>query len=762
MKLKNILLALAASVFAIAACSKTQEDDSEPSLTIDPKGEITLSADGGSQVVKVTSNKDWKIVSDVDWLSFSVDGSDVAGQTIKASSSAVEVEISALKNDGFERQTSIRFNGGSQAKATLIVKQEGAPMSYTTIAEVRAMLGTETKITIADGIIIRGMVVSSTALNDLTSKKALYIQDETAGINVFCAADHSLAFGDDAVMNLAGQSLELYGGSPEVNGLPLDNITKISSGNDIQPIKATADDFLANKYDGRYVSVDNVQVADADLSKTWVVGGAHTSINMVTKDGGTFVVRSSKYSTFGTQTVPQGSGTIYGIATNYNSTIQLIFAKDSDYAGLTGERFKVEGSTLTVDQAITKKNGAVSVKGRVIAASPAGFVINDGTQNNLYVNDQKDAVAKDDIVVVSGEMTTYGPAARLNASSVEKVQETLPETPAQSVQELGGKIGDLKCSGSAVRISIVGTLKIDGQYNNLIFDGIEKPQGSIYTSENLESYDGQRIKATGYFAGSTSNYFQIVAETVAPDTDDYLSLSPESANVGCSATSAKFQINSNVDWTVVSETSGFTVSPASGNGNGEVTVSFAANTDPAAPKVATIKVSSKLGDKTFTLTQAKYINAGSSRFEKVTAEQTDWTGEYLIVYEDGTKAFVFNGEDAVNGFVPATINSGVIAFSDDLDAVKATVAKMDGGYSVCVKGNYLSGASESNVLNRTAEPAANAISYSTEKSATLVQLPGDKEILPTLQWNNASNQQRFRYYKTANQKDIQLYKLISE
>jgi hypothetical protein len=107
----------------------------------------------------------------------------------------------------------------------------------------------------------------------------------------------------------------------------------------VTPKTVTIADFLDNKYEGQYVAIEGVQVAASDLSKTWVSGGAHTSINMEDANGNKFVVFSSKYATYGTSTVAQGSGTIKGISSINNGNMQIIFAQNSDYAGLTGERF---------------------------------------------------------------------------------------------------------------------------------------------------------------------------------------------------------------------------------------------------------------------------------------------------------------------------------------------------------------------------------------------------------------------------------------
>ena len=193
------------------------------------------------------------------------------------------------------------------------------------------------------GSAIEGVVISNMDLNNLTSKKGMYIQDETAGLQFYLAANHSFAFGDKVRVDVSGISVGEYNGAVQVSGLALDKITKISSGNTVTPKTVTIADFLANKYEGQYVAIEGVQVADADLSKTFVMGGAHTSINVEDANGNKFVIFSSKYATYGGQTVPQGSGTIKGISSINNGNMQIIFAQDSDYAGLTGTRF--DGTT---------------------------------------------------------------------------------------------------------------------------------------------------------------------------------------------------------------------------------------------------------------------------------------------------------------------------------------------------------------------------------------------------------------------------------
>ena len=185
---------------------------------------------------------------------------------------------------------------------------------------------------------IEGVVVSNMELNNLTSKKGMYIQDATGALQLRLDANHEFAFGTKVSIDLTGTTLGQYNDAVQVE-VASDKVTTISTGNTVEPKVVTMADFLANKYEGQYIALEGVQVASADLTKTWVTGGNHTSINMEDAAGNKFVVFSSKYASYGAETVAQGSGTIKGISSISKGVMQIIFAQASDFASLTGERF---------------------------------------------------------------------------------------------------------------------------------------------------------------------------------------------------------------------------------------------------------------------------------------------------------------------------------------------------------------------------------------------------------------------------------------
>ena len=211
---------------------------------------------------------------------------------------------------------------------------DDVPADTKTISEILS-LGKGATI---DGT-IEAIVVSNRDLNNLTSKKGMYVQDATGALQFYLAADHEYAFGTKLRIDLTGGKLGEYNGAVQISNFALDKISVVSTNNSVTPKQVSITDFLANKYEGEYIAIDGVQVADSDLSKSWVVNNSHTSIKIEDEYGNTFVVFSSKYATFGAESVAQGSGTIKGIASINNGNIQIIFAQKSDYAGLTGKRF---------------------------------------------------------------------------------------------------------------------------------------------------------------------------------------------------------------------------------------------------------------------------------------------------------------------------------------------------------------------------------------------------------------------------------------
>lgn len=351
MKLRNLLFIGLASAAILAGCKRDEIQES-PSLKVDSSALEAFSAKGGDsevQTITVTSNREWKATYSEEWVH-------VEPASGAASADAQTVSIYVDENTDMQRSAEIVFTTGV-VKETVTVSQLGIDIEYTSIADLRKQASGTDMVPVQGAVYIKGVVVSNPDLNNLTSKKSVYIQDETAGIQIYFAENVTYKRGDEIAVNAAGLKLSFYGdamqlvtdvtegsdGKSTTVGVPLSAATLLSSGNEITAKEITMEDLRSFTYESMYVSIkEPVQVVDSDLEKTFVVGNSHTSIIMTDADNNKFEVRSSSYSTFGSEKVPQGSGVIKGIASRYYETPQLIFSTSEDWTALTGERFDID------------------------------------------------------------------------------------------------------------------------------------------------------------------------------------------------------------------------------------------------------------------------------------------------------------------------------------------------------------------------------------------------------------------------------------
>lgn len=145
-------------------------------------------------------------------------------------------------------------------------------------------------------------------------------------------------------------------------------------------------------------------------------------------------------------------------------------------------------------------------------------------------------------------------------------------------------------------------------------------------------------------------------------------------------------------------------------------------------------------------------------YVKVTSTDDLTSGTYLIVYEDGNLAFNGGLEtlDAVGNSIAVTISNNTIPSSTEVDAAVFTY-DADARTFKSASGYYIGQTSDANGLASNATTAyTNTVSIDADGNADIVSSGG-----AYLRYNAASNQTRFRYYKSStysSQKAIQLYK----
>ena len=146
---------------------------------------------------------------------------------------------------------------------------------------------------------------------------------------------------------------------------------------------------------------------------------------------------------------------------------------------------------------------------------------------------------------------------------------------------------------------------------------------------------------------------------------------------------------------------------------------------------------------------------------KVTAKPEDWSGEYLLVYEDGKLAFdgSLANVDVANNTKAVTIVDGVA--TADAGCV-VTIEKVEGGYVMkTVSGSYIYAPSDTNTISSS----ANKDTASKHPLTLSVNENGETDIVSEtahMRFNKASNQMRFRFYKSGtynSQQPVSLYKV---
>lgn len=151
-------------------------------------------------------------------------------------------------------------------------------------------------------------------------------------------------------------------------------------------------------------------------------------------------------------------------------------------------------------------------------------------------------------------------------------------------------------------------------------------------------------------------------------------------------------------------------------------------------------------------------------YVKVTTAPTDWSGDYLIVYEAGNVAFdgSLTALDAVGNTIDVTIEEGKIAATDATNAAKFTIAAVTGGYSIqAASGKYIGIAGNSNGLKTADEVGDYTHDLSIDDNENAVIKANFSGSTMTMRFNAASNQLRFRYYKSG-QQAVALYKYVDE
>ncbi len=205
-----------------------------------------------------------------------------------------------------------------------------------------------------------------------------------------------------------------------------------------------------------------------------------------------------------------------------------------------------------------------------------------------------------------------------------------------------------------------------------------------------------------------------------------------------------------------------TIANASNLAAGQLNCRIAANTTT---ENRTAYIGIKCGNVQTAIAVTQVAKGGSTDkyYVKVTKALEDWSGKYLIVYENRAMNGALSTIDAVSNYIEVEITEQGILSDETTNASLIEISKIQGttGYILKTASNlYVYQTSNANGL--TAKDDYNAAvthpnTISIESNSAKISSSS-----AVLRYNAASNQERFRYYQSSSytgQKAIQLYKL---
>ena len=171
---------------------------------------------------------------------------------------------------------------------------------------------------------------------------------------------------------------------------------------------------------------------------------------------------------------------------------------------------------------------------------------------------------------------------------------------------------------------------------------------------------------------------------------------------------------------------------------------------------------------TVTVQQNKKVVAGAGKYVLVTADQTDWSGTYLIAYRSGSTVRLLDGKASGNYAAMTAALSADSFEGDDIlsieatDACACTIEKTANGYSIQSRDGYMGMTGDSNSLwfNTTFVASQYEWTIAYDANAGKVKIQNVSLTSRYLQ-ANISNNPRFAGYKTSsNQQNPVLYKYV--
>ena len=556
------LFCAALALTTFSACSDDDKDDDGgmPSITVNGEASTTVAVklDGGTtDAIEVVSTGSWVLTLDDEtatWchpsketgskgkttLTFTVDPWEGA-----ASDAERSVTAKLLTNGSFEGIPIPK-------KAEIIIKQngDGSTDVTTNVKEIRALLKamnlTESSTNVTTEIAamtLTAIVVSDGEGNNMSNQYQIAVQDSGTEANSGLLLNATMfnttkvTPGQVLTATLTKAKAQLKNGAIQL-GLNDDEV-QLVAGTAPAPIVITPDKI--GDYEGQFVCIENCQPELDFVGKAWNTGSAKDggnggNVNFELLEGtGTFIVFCGAYATsFCNNLVPEKSGYIQGISTQYKGTLEIAPRIVADFAGLTGDYKGPEYKTGTLDQ--IKADEYWETTATIAAIYTKGFLLADDTGYALVYNstwnsqtDYKYAINQK--VTVKGKVADFNGLLQFESPTITDAGSG-SFTPKQATEFNAANLTAYESDMDYLPVTLTGVLSIEekesqtsGKYYSYTV-AVEGYTSKVVTlayafdSEFTGYATGDVVDVTGFAIGTNfdKTAINIMLKTIAKNT----------------------------------------------------------------------------------------------------------------------------------------------------------------------------------------------------------------------------------------------------
>lgn len=596
MKLKSLFLgsfALTAMLFAQSCGDKDETPSGAPSVEIAPAA-LTFDATSSTQSVEVKATRDWKATPMADWISVNPEKG--------APSNGTKLEVTVLSNDGADRTGVVKVTIGFDTKE-LKVSQKGTGAATAAVV-YHNDFDKELAVKGSDGW--KTYLDSFDGWKNETGSGISTVEYAFSGMS---ARTNSSGTSNSQYSDYSGSGKNYLWFAKE-NYFHVKNIT-LPEGKTNYTISFGSERNLYQAADNTFVPEEFLVYVSNDGSK-WV------KLEYAFPNG----LKNRRWdlasSTF---TVPSGTKSLHiyikaTLASAYlmddldlsvaaSAGTAIDFSKGIDLGTGGGETPEPAGNTIAAVCAAAAGSAADLKDVLVTGVTTQSYVITDETGSVLVFVKADPKVKVGDKVNVAGTTGEHNGLIQIATPTTTVVSSNNAVTYPTPLEFTEANLADTPTK--VTYVSFTGNVKKNDKYYNIynIYIGsvTDKDLSLSYYTGNMDEFVDCDIKVKGWYVGGGTHY-QIVATEVekVETTGPKFSVSTTALTAKAGDTSASFDVKGNVKWTVSSDNAAYTVSPASGDGAGTVTVKFAANeTEKDVTVKLTVSTTEEVATKSYTV-----------------------------------------------------------------------------------------------------------------------------------------------------------------